>query len=74
MNTKKFALMAVAMSISIVIIAQTPMDPVIAKFNEGAAKVNSGDFKAAIGSSPTLTPSGSKSRPRRWKPPPRCRK
>lgn len=40
--------MAVLMSMFIVIFAQTPMDPVIAKFNDGAAKVNAGDFKAAI--------------------------
>ena len=48
MNTKKSTLMAVLMSMFIVIFAQTPMDPVIAKFNDGAAKLNAGDFKTAI--------------------------
>jgi len=48
MKTKKFALMAVVMSITFALFAQTPMDPVIAKFNDGAAKVNAGDFKNAI--------------------------
>ncbi len=48
MNTKKFFLMAVVMSMSVVLFAQTPMDPLIAVFNDGAAKVNAGDFKTAI--------------------------
>jgi tetratricopeptide (TPR) repeat protein len=33
---------------SIALFAQKPIDPVIAKFNDGAAKVNAGDFKTAI--------------------------
>lgn len=48
MKTKKFALLAMLMSFSFVAFSQTPMDPVIAKFNDGASKVNGGDFKTAI--------------------------
>ena len=48
MKKKKFSLMAMVMSLSFVLYAQTPMDPLIAIFNDGAAKVNAGDFKTAI--------------------------
>jgi len=48
MKTKNFAMMALLMSISLVTFSQTPMDPVIAKFNDGASKVNGGDFLTAI--------------------------
>jgi len=39
---------ALMISLSAVLLAQTPLDPVIAKFNDGAAKVNASDFKTAI--------------------------
>jgi len=39
---------ALLISLSFVILAQTPLDPIIAKFNDGAAKVNASDFKTAI--------------------------
>ncbi len=45
---KIIALMVLVFSMSVANYAQTPMDPVIAKFNDGAAKVNGGDFKNAI--------------------------
>jgi tetratricopeptide (TPR) repeat protein len=48
MKTMKFALLLVVSSMSIVLFAQKPIDPVIAKFNDGAAKINAGDFKSAI--------------------------
>ncbi|MCB8999460.1 MAG: tetratricopeptide repeat protein [Bacteroidales bacterium] len=49
MKTKIFATMILGLSITAALFAQTPMDPVIAKFNEGAANVNGGDYTAAIG-------------------------
>ena len=45
---KKILLVSLVMSFSAVILAQTPMDPVIAVFNDGVAKINAGDFKTAI--------------------------
>ena len=48
MKKKIFAFVVFVFSMSVAIFAQTPMDPVIEKFNEGAAKVNGGDFKNAI--------------------------
>ena len=56
MKTMKTVLLSTLCSISLGLFAQTsapkpaqrPIDAVIAKFNEGAAKVNSGDFKTAI--------------------------
>jgi tetratricopeptide (TPR) repeat protein len=48
MKKMKFALLAVVCSMSLALFAQKPIDPVIAKFNDGVAKVNAGDFKTAI--------------------------
>lgn len=45
---KKVFLLTLVVFISVVVSAQTPMDPVIAVFNDGVAKVNAGDFKTAI--------------------------
>lgn len=47
MKTKMFIALAFV-SFSLATYAQKPIDAVIAKFNEGAALVNSGDFKNAI--------------------------
>jgi len=45
---KKILLVSLVMSMSAALSAQTPMDPVIAVFNDGVAKINAGDFKTAI--------------------------
>jgi len=48
MKTKMLATLALMISATVAVFAQTPMDPIIAKFNDGAAKVNASDFKTAI--------------------------
>jgi tetratricopeptide (TPR) repeat protein len=48
MKTKMLASLALLISATTSVFAQTPMDPIIAKFNDGAAKVNASDFKTAI--------------------------
>lgn len=48
MKKMMLAITALMFPLSVVLLAQTPLDPVIAKFNDGAAKVNASDFKTAI--------------------------
>lgn len=45
---KKLLALINVMLFPVMMMAQSPMDPVIALFNDGAAKINAGDFKTAI--------------------------